>query len=314
MNPEALGMFAFALAAAVPPMQADDHREAARALAARSGFAVTYELQCRKVGGLPAALFAPGAPPATRLFDDFFYVGLNGVGAYVVRTGEGLILIDALNSAEDAQSIIVPGMKALGLDPRELRFILVSHGHGDHYGGAAWLAETYGARVMASETDWALMEKVASGDGGRFDPPPARDLIAKDGQVLTLGNTSITMIETPGHTPGTLSFLIPVTHKGAPHMLGMLGGTGIPSEPEARADYIRSLEKFASRAAEAGADVELSNHPFVDDTLPRMAQLRAAPGGPNPFVIGRQRYDDYSAIQMHCARARDLEPVAAAAP
>jgi metallo-beta-lactamase class B len=262
--------------------------------------------------GLPAALFTPGAPPATRLFDNFFYVGLNGVGAYVLRTGDGLILIDTLNSTKDAQTIIVPGMEALGLNPHDLRYILISHGHGDHYGGAAWLAKTYGARVMASEADWTLMERAGSRGGGRFDPPPARDLVASDGEILKLGDTSIRIVATPGHTPGTLSFLIPVTDKGVPHMLGMLGGTGIPAEAAARADYVRSLDKFADAAFAAGADVELSNHPFVDDSLARMAKLRSAPDAPNPFIIGEQRYADYAAIQKHCALARDGGTAAAA--
>lgn len=310
---QSVGLLALALTATSPLSEADTHRQLARELAMRSGFSATYELQCRKEGGLPAALFTPGAPPATKLFDDFFYVGLNGVGAYVVRTTEGLILIDALNSAADAQSTIVPGMESLGLNPGDLKYILISHGHGDHYGGAAWLAKTYGARVMASEVDWALMARSGGEARGRFDPPPVRDLVARDGQALKLGNTTIMMTLTPGHTPGTLSFLIPVTHNGVPHMLGMLGGTGIPAEAGARADYIQSLEKFAAIAANAGADVELSNHPFVDDTIARIAQLRADPDGSNPFVIGRERYADYSAIQMHCARARDLEPASAPA-
>ncbi|WP_288989182.1 MBL fold metallo-hydrolase [uncultured Sphingopyxis sp.] len=307
-----LGMMLLALATGSAQQQSDAHRAAARDLAARSGFSVTYELQCREAGGLPAALFTPGAPPATRLFDNFFYVGLNGVGAYVLRTGDGLILIDTLNSTKDAQTIIVPGMEALGLNPHDLRYILISHGHGDHYGGAAWLAKTYGARVMASEADWTLMERAGSRGGGRFDPPPARDLVASDGEILKLGDTSIRIVATPGHTPGTLSFLIPVTDKGVPHMLGMLGGTGIPAEAAARADYVRSLDKFADAAFAAGADVELSNHPFVDDSLARMAKLRSAPDAPNPFIIGEQRYADYAAIQKHCALARDGGTAAAA--
>lgn len=306
----ALGALALTLAAGPAQSQAEAHRAAARELAARSGFQITYALQCRQTGGLPSALFTPGAPPPTQLFDNLFYVGLNGVGAYVVRTSEGLILIDTLNSAKDAQTVIVPGMEALGLKPSDLRYILLSHGHGDHYGGAAWLAKTYGARVMASEADWSLMTRSGGQSGGRFDPPPARDLVADDGQVLTLGDTSISMILTPGHTPGTLSFLIPVTARGTRHMLAMLGGTGIPTDAAARADYIRSLDKFAVAASRAGADVELSNHPFVDDSLARMAMLRDAPDGPNPFVIGQQHYADYSAIQKHCALARDSEPAA----
>ncbi len=300
-----------AATAAAQNASGDAYRAEARKLAERSGFMGTYTLQCRQGNELPPALFQPGAPPPTQLFDNFYYVGLNSVGAYVLRTSAGLILIDTLNTADDAKQVIVAGMQSLGLDPREIKYILVSHGHGDHYGGAKWLAETYGARVVASGIDWDVMSQPrparAGGANGRpppnWGPPPSRDVVATDGEVLTLGDTSITMVLTPGHTPGTLSFILPVFHRGQRHMLAMWGGTNIPANPEAQRQYLAAFDHFATFTRKLGVDVELSNHPFVDDSLARMEQLRANPKGPNPLVIGVQRYEDYVGILKNCALA-----------
>lgn len=252
---------------------------------------MTWDLLCG--GGRPPR---PGpVPPPTRLFDDLFYVGLSDVAAFVVRTSEGLILIDALHGMEDARSVIVSGMRELGLDPADIRYIVVSHGHGDHYGDARYMAQTYGARVIASEADWELMS--------RSPRAPARDLVARDGDVLRLGDFEMTMALTPGHTPGTLSLIIPATHRGERHMVAIWGGTGLPRTTTGRNQYIASLDHFERATKAAKVDASISNHPFVDDGLSRMAALRAEPTGANPFVIGEARWSDFLGVLRHCALA-----------
>lgn len=274
-------------------MTPDQHRNEALRLARRSDHMVTYNLLCG--GGPPGRpRGARATPRPTKLFDDFFYVGLGSVGAYVIRTSAGLILIDALHNEDEARDVIVPGIRSLGLDPAQIRYVVISHGHMDHYGGARYIAETYGARVVASAADWELM---------RGPRAPARDLVAVDGQDLTLGDFSMTLVHTPGHTPGTLSFIIPVSHLGTRHTLAMWGGTGLPRHPAVRRQYVASLERFEKLAREARVDVVLSNHPFVDGSLAKMNTLRADPAGPNPFVIGQDRYADFIGILKHCASA-----------
>jgi metallo-beta-lactamase class B len=83
----------------------------------------------------------------------------------------------------------------------------------------------------------------------------------------------------------------------------MWGGTGVPRDAASREAYIASAAKFDIAAKKAGADIELSNHPFVDDSLNRMAQMRSNPDKANPFVIGRAAYGRYSAIIAECAKA-----------
>ena len=119
--------------------------------------------------------------------------------------------------------IIIGGYKKLGLDPAQMKYIVLTHGHDDHFGGAKYLVDTYHPHVRD--------ERDGLGYGGQdaaarefFGPPPARDMDLTDGQKLTLGETTLTFYLTPGHTPGTISFLVPVTDHGKPHLLSFWGG------------------------------------------------------------------------------------------
>lgn len=289
------------------PKAAQAHMDRARVLAGKSFMQTTYSLQCGLSGPAMSRFRSTVVPEPTRLFDNLYYVGVTSVGAYALDTKDGIILIDALNTTEDGVNVIEGGLRKLGLDPARIKYVLVTHGHGDHFGAARYLAEKYGAHVMMTEADWNMVANPPPRPAGapppRFSPPPAKDLVARDGMVLELGGQQVRIVETPGHTPGTISLLIPVTHLGARHVLAMWGGTGVPRDAAARDQYIASSLKFDAAARKAGADVELSNHPFVDDGLTRMDALRANPKGPNPFVIGRRAYARYSAIITECAKA-----------
>ena len=104
------------------------------------------------------------------------------------------------------------------LDPATIKYAIVSHGHGDHSGGAKFLQDHFGTRIILSAADWDLLER-SSGT------KPKRDMVATDGQKLTLGDTTLTMYLTPGHTLGTISTLIPVKDGGKPHLAAAWGGT-----------------------------------------------------------------------------------------
>jgi len=162
----------------------------------------------------------------TKVFDQLYSVGQNAVSAYVLKTSAGLILFDTLDNGDEAKALLVPNMEAMGLDPRQLKYIVITHGHGDHYGGADWLQRTYGAMVIASANDWDMMEKRSANGPFKDLVAPRRDIVMADGDTLTLGDTSIRFYVTPGHTPGTLSAIFPVTDRGQRHIVGFNGGTG----------------------------------------------------------------------------------------
>ena len=119
-------------------------------------------------------------------------------------------------------------MVKLGLDPHDIKYIVITHEHGDHYGGARYLQKTYGAKVVASAIAWqGMADTFASHNGlGSRLPIPDKDIVMDDGRTLTLGNTTVTFYITPGHTKGVLSAIFPVTDNGGRHVVGYFGGNG----------------------------------------------------------------------------------------
>lgn len=339
----ALGLF---LALALPSAQgagdtAEAHVELARA-AAGEDFRSLFDFQCFGPGPSAAARGARGAgapppqgrgqarggggrggggrgapqPPAretwyaepVQVFDNLYFVGQTEYSAWAVTTSEGIILLDTLfDYAVEAE--VADGLRALGLDPAEIRYAIVSHPHPDHDGGARFLQEQYGTRVIMSPADWDVLDARTNGT------KPLRDLEATDGQQLTLGDTTVTIYITPGHTPGTLSTLIPVRDNGTPHLAALWGGVGLNNDRTSVDTYIASARRFGGIAAEAGADVVLSNHTDWDRSkinLPMLASRALAdraptnrgPGSPNPYVVGPEKVGSYMTVARECATSR----------
>ena len=308
--------FAASLAATVaaqtPNPEVERHVAAARAAAGEH--AAMVDRLCPRPVAPPAAVppqgnrgGGPPAPPAreswhaepAKVFDNFYFVGMTEFSAWAVTTSQGIIVIDPLfdYSVEDE---VVGGLSKLGLDPANVKYVLVSHGHLDHVGGAKLLQERFGARVLLSAADWDMLE--------RDNPPykPRRDLEITDGMKLTLGDTTLTMYHTPGHTNGTVSTLIPLRDGTARHIGALWGGTLFNFGPDAarfRA-YAESAAKFREIATTAGADVLLSNHTDYDGTkqkLPALASRRA--GAPHPYVVGNDSVRRYLTVANECAQA-----------
>ncbi|RKS06559.1 metallo-beta-lactamase class B [Nocardiopsis sp. Huas11] len=229
------------------------------------------------------------APAPVKLFDDLAMLSVGFVHAMAVLTDDGIVLIDALRSPEDARDVIVPGLRELGADPEAITHVIVTHGHDDHFGGAQYLADRFGARVLMSGADWDLVERT------RPDHAPVRDLEITDGHRLTVGGTTIGLYETPGHTAGTVSPILPVRHGSDQHTAMLWGGIRPPEAVAELRTYLASIHSFRLRMRRAGVDVELANHP-IDDGLARAEQVREDPGGDHPFVLGRRGTDRFMAV------------------
>jgi len=258
--------------------------------------------------------------PPTRVFDNLFYIGNRFVGVLVVKTSAGLILFDSSSSRAEAEQHLVPGLIALGLDPKAIRCVIVTHGHWDHFGGAAWLQKTYGARIGLSRADWDMIGREPAdspGIGGHV--APTRDLIVEDGQALTLGDTTIRLYVTPGHTPGPVSAILPGQDGGRTHVVSLLGSVAFPPSLEPTPTtggllaYDRSVERFAQISREAGADAIFNTHVFADGGLDRLAAAQArTSGAPNPFVIGSDAVARYYGLFDACLKAAIARPHEAA--
>lgn len=249
-------------------------------------------------------------PKPIAVFDNVYSIGTGENNIWAIDTKDGIILLDALTTEEDARNVIVKNMQTLGLDPKRIRIILITHNHLDHFGGAAYLKALSGAKLAMSEADWTAEVK-----WGTLPVKAADDFYLTDGQTITLGDQTLTVLLTPGHTPGTVSLLFPVKDKGVPHMASLFGGQGSPRDVASLLEFRRSLNHFADYTDLMQADVVLSNHTVGDDGLVRVAALQKRKAGdPNPYVVGREGVVRYDAEWRACLSADIDEAVFKAAP
>src|SRR6187399_3408707 len=187
-----------------------------------------------------------------KVFDNLYWFGQTEYSVWALTTSDGIIVFDAIfdYSIEDE---VDAGMKKMGLDPTKIKYAIVSHSHPDHFGGAKFLQDKYGTKVYMSAEDWDVLDRT---NGTK----PKRDMVAADGQKLTLGDTTVTMYFTPGHTPGTISSVFQVKDNGKTHTVALWGGMGLNNDRDSLTKYVASARRFAEIARQAGADIILSNH------------------------------------------------------
>jgi metallo-beta-lactamase class B len=260
-------------------------------------------------GGAPATPDRSGwyASPY-KVFDNLYWLGTRQHSSWALSTSGGIIIIDT-NFAWATQPEIIDGLTTLGLDPRQIKYVLISHAHGDHDQGAAELQSRYGSKVVMGAPDWdSTLQRPATAAGG----VPKRDIaVGPEGSSITLGDTTVTVVPTPGHTPGTLSYVFPVKDQGRTVMVAYSGGTltGAFGTSAARWDeYVESQRKIAKAAADAGATVVLSNHSEYDGayTKARLVALKREVGESHPFVVGADGVQRYFTVMAECALASKL--------
>jgi metallo-beta-lactamase class B len=302
---------------------AEVHIAAARAAAGQEHLGL-FSVVCHDVAPIPKPpVIGPEPAPKdpkvrstwhadpVKVFDNLYYVGQNDVAAWALTTSDGIILIDTIfdYAIEDE---VVGGLKALGLDPAQINYAIVTHGHDDHFLGAKYLQDHFGTRIIVSQADWDLIEHT------RAPSKPRRDMVATDGQTLTLGDTTVTMYVTPGHTLGTLSLVLPLKDRGVPHTAVMLGGSSYGWVGSRASQYLTAertnkwwfdaysagARRLRDIAARVGADVQLGNHAIFDGSETKLPAVAARkPGDPNPYVIGRDSVQRYLTVADECAKA-----------
>jgi metallo-beta-lactamase class B len=266
---------------------------------------------------LPGYITKPASVPAretwsadpAKVFDNLSFVGGKLHSSWALATSEGIILIDTI-FPYNSEELIVGGLKRLGLNPKDIKYVLISHAHGDHIGGAELLQKQYGARIVMGGPDWNLVEKFPN----RYKTmAPKRDIVATDGMKITLGDTTVTIWETPGHTPGTLSYTFTVRDKGRPVNVAYSGGTAfnfVNNTPNPGIQnfqtYINSQRHMAGQAAATRATVILSNHSEFDNAVNKNRMLAGRGDGPHPYDLGADWVQRYFQVMQGCARAAQL--------
>jgi metallo-beta-lactamase class B len=248
------------------------------------------------------------AEPA-RVFDNLYFVGGKVHSSWALTTSDGIILIDTI-FPYNSEELIVGGLRKLGLDPAKIKYVLISHAHSDHIGGAEMLQTRYGAHVVMGKPDWDTVAKYPN----RYKTmAPKRDIVATDGMKITLGGTTVTIWLTPGHTPGTMSYTFTVLDRGRPVNVAYSGGTAfnfVNNKPDPGIKnfeiYIESAQHMAERAAVAHATVLLSNHSEFDSAVNKNKMIAGRGDGPNPYEIGADLVQRYFQVMQGCARAAQI--------
>ena len=239
-----------------------------------------------------------------KVFDNLYFIGTSVHNAWALQTSQGLIIIDALYDYATKDEM-VDGLRKLGLNPATMKYLIISHGHGDHHGGAKFLQDEFAPRVVMGGPDWELVERTQN------TPPPKRDMVAVDGQKITLGDTTVTLYSTPGHTEGTFSMVIPVKDNGRPHLIATWGGTALtPATPvQSLKAYADSAVKYRALLAKLGVDGMISNHSEFDNSVTKIDALAARkPGERHPFLTGADSVRRYMIVVEEVARAALVLP------
>jgi len=289
------------------------HLAAAKA-AAGFDFTGTLARICIAPQTAPGADVRPPPPPdratwftePAKVFDNLYFVGTKIHSSWALTSREGIILIDTLYDYASGEAI-VGGLTKLGLDPAAVKYVIISHAHGDHVGGAKLMQDRFGSRIVMGGPDWDSIEKsVNQYPNGK----PKRDITAVDDQKITLGDVSVTLVLTPGHTPGTVSMIFGVMDGGKPLTVAYPGGTAFNfvNDVPHFDTYIASQRKMAERAGSRNATVLMSNHSEFDNAVTKIKMLTARkPGEPHPFELGREAVQRYFRVMEECAQVARLK-------
>ena len=246
-----------------------------------------------------------------KVFDNLYWLGTRQHSSWALKTSAGLIIIDT-NFAWATQPEILDGLAKLKLNVKDIKYIILSHAHGDHDQGVATLQKLSSAKVVMGGPDWDATLKRAPDVAGGVPTRGSGDIsVGPEGTKVTLGDTTVDIIFTPGHTPGTLSYVCSVKDKGKTVRVAYSAGTltgAFGNDGKRWDEYIDSQKRMAQAAAAAGASVILSNHSEYDNayTKARLVAVKREVGEENPFISSTQSVQDYFTVMEECATAAKL--------
>ncbi len=241
-----------------------------------------------------------------KVFDNVYYVGMDWVSAWLVTTSDGLVLIDALY--DEFTGPMIENIRKLGFDPADIKYCVATHGHFDHAAGFDQVkAAAPDARFGLIDADWEMY--LNRRGGGRYEPI-GKDLVIRDGDTITVGETTFTFYQTAGHTLGVLSVMFNARDGDARHKAFVLGGAGLNfGGVEQSTLFVQSMERVK---AIPGIEVNLANHPAMCDAFPRAERLKTRQSGDrHPFVdpggfyafIDKLLYDGNAKLRLEQDRA-----------
>ena len=164
-----------------------------------------------------------------KAFDNVYYVGICWVSAWLLTSPRGHVLIDTVYAPYTDQ--MLANISALGFDPKDIKLVVITHGHRDHAGGAVRLKSVLEPQTRFAMTREGWREAAEVAAQSTAGPTPwtmiEPDLMLNDGQVLTVGDVAIQAFETPGHTMGTASFAYDARDGARSYRAFTVGGLGL---------------------------------------------------------------------------------------
>jgi metallo-beta-lactamase class B len=262
-----------------------------------------------------------------RMFDNFYWIGNTGIGAWLITSNDGYILFDTMNSEDDAKNIIIPEIKKLNLDPMKIKYLVFGHNHFDHTGGGEYIQRLTGAKAVMHRDDWEIYLKSTGRGGGRgrgrgadpganpeTAPPPAavpaaplpkmkRDIDATDGMTLKVGDVTATIFQMTGHTPGSIGMVVPVRYQGRQHPILLVTAA---TDVHNREAFVGGYEHIWDEAIKMKAEAVYQAHPNTNMNL--LARTKYVndhyPPAKNPLLYGAPRTERYINIMRNCTLAR----------
>jgi metallo-beta-lactamase class B len=247
--------------------------------------------------------------PPVKVFDNLYFIGTQTESTWALTTSAGIILLNT--NFPWVTPELLNELKTFGLDPANIKYAIIVRSHSDQAWGINALKKMVpSARIIMSEKDWDLLAR----DNSPASVKPTKDMVATDGQKVTLGDTTVTLYSTPTSTPGSISVIFPLKDGNERHVGGMLGGDlmrlvqeGIQLYPDMQTEsktYIAAVKRFKDIEDKAGVDAIIHIHSEDDNTLQKLDAVRSRkPGDPHPFV-NKDDVDRFMEIHIECAEAQ----------
>jgi metallo-beta-lactamase class B len=247
-------------------------------------------------------------PPA-KVFDNLYYIGTKTESTWALTASAGIILINT--NFDWVTPELLDELKTFNLNPADIKYAVIVRSHSDQSWGIHALQKIVpSARVIMSEGDWDFL----ANDNSPAKVKPTKDMVAKDGQKVTLGDTTVTLYSTPGASADNLSIIFPVRDGSERHLAGMIGGTtmnlvqgGVQVFPDTQTmikTYVASAKRFKEIEDKAGVDTIVSIHAALDNMFEKIDALHSRKAGdPHPFV-SKDVVDRFSTIVIECGEAK----------
>ena len=228
-----------------------------------------------------------------KIFGNLYYVGDKKVCCHLVDTGEGLILFDT--GYAHTMHLLVKNIRKLGFLPEDIKIIIHSHGHFDHFGSSKRLKDLYGSKIYMGKPDverlkvnprCALMELSPE----PYASIPTTDIAIEDGDVISLGKTDVRCVSAPGHTEGVMAFFFNASNGKETKEVGYWGGVGFYTiyrtylmKYDLPLDLSERLGQTIIKLRNENPEITIGNHPANNKTIERYYYMCENPNE-NPFI------------------------------